>query len=188
MSVPADQGDRSEWIREVAMEVAAGILSQGFEPTPVLRRLLGVRLPPDVSGGRAVSAERPPSREQFEIVAGASPSARSSRSGGGIREYASSASGRCSIRYPVQEMCRRRPRHAADPLAQPAARRAVSFEGQDYQLPLTEPEAGNAIHGLLRWRNWRALERRPRSVVMEHGFIRCRAGRSPRRGHRLLGE
>ena len=32
--VPADTGDRAEWIREVAMEVAAGILSQGFEPTP----------------------------------------------------------------------------------------------------------------------------------------------------------
>jgi DNA helicase II / ATP-dependent DNA helicase PcrA len=26
--------DRAEWIREVAMEVAEGILSQGFEPTP----------------------------------------------------------------------------------------------------------------------------------------------------------
>jgi DNA helicase-2/ATP-dependent DNA helicase PcrA len=26
--------DRSEWICEVAMEVAEGILSQGFEPTP----------------------------------------------------------------------------------------------------------------------------------------------------------
>ena len=26
--------DRSEWIEEVAMEVADGILSQGFEPTP----------------------------------------------------------------------------------------------------------------------------------------------------------
>jgi DNA helicase-2/ATP-dependent DNA helicase PcrA len=34
VSVPADRGDRSEWIREVALEVAAGILSQGFEPTP----------------------------------------------------------------------------------------------------------------------------------------------------------
>jgi DNA helicase II / ATP-dependent DNA helicase PcrA len=32
--VPADSGDRAEWIREVALEVAAGILSQGFEPTP----------------------------------------------------------------------------------------------------------------------------------------------------------
>jgi DNA helicase II / ATP-dependent DNA helicase PcrA len=34
VAVPLDQGNRSEWIREVALEVAAGILSQGFEPTP----------------------------------------------------------------------------------------------------------------------------------------------------------
>jgi DNA helicase-2/ATP-dependent DNA helicase PcrA len=34
VSVSAGGGDRSEWIREVATEVAEGILSQGFEPTP----------------------------------------------------------------------------------------------------------------------------------------------------------
>jgi len=34
VSVGDDGGDRSEWIREVAVEVAEGILSQGFEPTP----------------------------------------------------------------------------------------------------------------------------------------------------------
>ena len=34
VSVPLDDGDRSEWITAVAMEVAEGILSQGFEPTP----------------------------------------------------------------------------------------------------------------------------------------------------------
>jgi DNA helicase-2/ATP-dependent DNA helicase PcrA len=34
VTVPADDGDRSEWIRAVATEVAEGILSQGFEPTP----------------------------------------------------------------------------------------------------------------------------------------------------------
>ena len=34
VTVPADEGDRSEWIREVVLEVADGILSQGFEPTP----------------------------------------------------------------------------------------------------------------------------------------------------------
>ena len=32
--VLAGDGDRAEWIREVACEVAEGILSQGFEPTP----------------------------------------------------------------------------------------------------------------------------------------------------------
>jgi DNA helicase-2/ATP-dependent DNA helicase PcrA len=34
VAVPLDDGDRSEWIRDVTMEVAEGILSQGFEPTP----------------------------------------------------------------------------------------------------------------------------------------------------------
>ncbi len=36
VAVPVAPGDadRSEWIREVAMEVAEGILAQGFEPTP----------------------------------------------------------------------------------------------------------------------------------------------------------
>ena len=35
VAVPATvQGDRAEWIRDVAIEVAEGILAQGFEPTP----------------------------------------------------------------------------------------------------------------------------------------------------------
>ena len=31
---------------------------------------------------------------------------------------------------------------------------AYEFDGERYQLPLSEPEKGNAIHGLLRWRHW----------------------------------
>jgi DNA helicase II / ATP-dependent DNA helicase PcrA len=34
VTVPADRRDRFDWIQEVAMGVAEGILSQGFEPTP----------------------------------------------------------------------------------------------------------------------------------------------------------
>jgi DNA helicase-2/ATP-dependent DNA helicase PcrA len=34
VAVPDDRADRYEWIQEVAMEVADGILAQGFEPTP----------------------------------------------------------------------------------------------------------------------------------------------------------
>jgi DNA helicase-2/ATP-dependent DNA helicase PcrA len=34
VTVPDDRTDRFEWIQEVAMEVADGIRSQGFEPTP----------------------------------------------------------------------------------------------------------------------------------------------------------
>jgi DNA helicase-2/ATP-dependent DNA helicase PcrA len=34
VSLPGDGPDRADWVREVASEVAAGILGQGFEPTP----------------------------------------------------------------------------------------------------------------------------------------------------------
>ncbi len=34
VAVPVDDGDRAEWVCEVATDVAEGILSQGFEPTP----------------------------------------------------------------------------------------------------------------------------------------------------------
>jgi DNA helicase II / ATP-dependent DNA helicase PcrA len=34
VTVPAEEGDRGEWIRAVAVQVAEGILAQEFEPTP----------------------------------------------------------------------------------------------------------------------------------------------------------
>lgn len=39
-----------------------------------------------------------------------------------------------------------------------------TFDGVDYQLPLSEPSAGNAIHGLGRWARWVAV-RHETSVV-----------------------
>ena len=45
---------------------------------------------------------------------------------------------------------------------------SYEFEGHRHQLPLTEPTMGNAIHGLSRWEAWRAAEREPSRVVMEH--------------------
>jgi len=35
------------------------------------------------------------------------------------------------------------------------------WEGKTHQLPLSEPELGNAIHGLVRWRSWSALDLSP---------------------------
>ena len=32
------------------------------------------------------------------------------------------------------------------------------FEGRRHQLPLSEPEHANAIHGLVRWAAWQARE------------------------------
>lgn len=41
------------------------------------------------------------------------------------------------------------------------------FDGDTLQLPLSEPDKHNAIHGLLRWRNWGVHERSENAVVME---------------------
>jgi aldose 1-epimerase len=42
------------------------------------------------------------------------------------------------------------------------------FEGLRHQLPLTEPEHANAIHGLVRWSVWSVAAREPERVVMTH--------------------
>jgi aldose 1-epimerase len=45
---------------------------------------------------------------------------------------------------------------------------AYEFDGLRHQLPLTEPERGNAIHGLVRSELWSVGEYEPHRVVMEH--------------------
>ncbi|MGH3016875.1 MAG: aldose 1-epimerase family protein [Gaiellaceae bacterium] len=42
------------------------------------------------------------------------------------------------------------------------------FEGRGHQLPLTEPEHANAIHGLVRWSVWSVADHEPERVVMTH--------------------
>jgi aldose 1-epimerase len=46
-----------------------------------------------------------------------------------------------------------------------------TFGGADQQLPLTEPEKRNAIHGLVRWDAWRIAGRSDAEVVMEHDLL-----------------
>jgi aldose 1-epimerase len=45
---------------------------------------------------------------------------------------------------------------------------AYEFAGRSHQLPLTEPGARNAIHGLVRWAGWAVGKREDDRVVMEH--------------------
>jgi aldose 1-epimerase len=47
---------------------------------------------------------------------------------------------------------------------------AYEFAGRRHQLPLTEPLAGNAIHGLVRWANWSVGVREADRVVMEYAL------------------
>ncbi len=41
------------------------------------------------------------------------------------------------------------------------------FAGVEHQLALTEPERRNALHGLVCWQPWQAIERRAESVTCE---------------------
>ncbi len=43
---------------------------------------------------------------------------------------------------------------------------AYSFGGRSLQAPISEPSAGNAIHGLVRWANWRVAASEPSSCTM----------------------
>jgi aldose 1-epimerase len=42
------------------------------------------------------------------------------------------------------------------------------FEGTEHRTPLTEPERGNAIHGLANGRRWRALRSSTRHLTLVH--------------------
>ena len=43
-----------------------------------------------------------------------------------------------------------------------------TFEAREHRLPLTEPERGNAIHGLVREEPWKVADLKAHRVVMEH--------------------
>jgi aldose 1-epimerase len=48
---------------------------------------------------------------------------------------------------------------------------AYTFDGQDLQLPLSEPERHNAIHGLTRWTSWTLEERTDQSVSLMYRLM-----------------
>jgi aldose 1-epimerase len=47
---------------------------------------------------------------------------------------------------------------------------SYEFDGQHHELPLTEPERGNAIHGLVRTAPWRLTEHETSRLVAEHAL------------------
>jgi aldose 1-epimerase len=73
--------------------------------------------------------------------------------------------------YPLERMCNGGRGQVLMPWPNRIDGGRYTFEGQSYQLALTEPVigcGGNAIHGLVRWGHWRAGERERERVVMEH--------------------
>jgi aldose 1-epimerase len=106
----------------------------------------------------------PPSGEQFEIAHGAQR-ATIVEVGAGVREY--TVGDRPGLDpYPLQAVCDGAHGAPLIPWPNRLADGRYSFDGTPYQLALSEPEKRNAVHGLLRWRNWQARERSGERVVM----------------------
>jgi len=107
-----------------------------------------------------------PSGDQFEI-AFESQRAMVVEVGGGIRTY--SVGGNDILDgYGVEERCPSGRGQLLIPWPNRIQDGIYEFEGHRHQLPLNEPTLHNAIHGLSRWEAWRATEREPSRVVMEH--------------------
>ena len=103
----------------------------------------------------------PPSGEQFEIALG-NRRAVIVEVGGGIREYGP------LFGYGVDEMCSSGRGQVLAPWPNRIEGGMYEWEGETLQLDLTEPTPGNAIHGLARWTNWRAVDQTESRIVMEH--------------------
>jgi aldose 1-epimerase len=107
-----------------------------------------------------------PSGEQFEI-AHDDQRAVVVEVGGGLRAY--SAGGRELLDgYPVDGRIASGRGQVLIPWPNRLQDGAYEFDGRRHQLPLTEVEHHNAIHGLVRWAGWRVGEREQDRVVMEH--------------------
>jgi aldose 1-epimerase len=106
----------------------------------------------------------PPSGEQFEIRSG-DHRATVVEVGGGVRTYEVGA--RPVLHpYDVDAMCDGAHGAPLVPWPNRLADGRYRFEGKDFQVAITEPDKRNAIHGLLRWRPWRAAEQSDDRVVM----------------------
>ncbi len=106
----------------------------------------------------------PPSGEQYELVSG-DLRATVVEVGGALREL--HIGDRPVLDgYPVDEMCVGAKGQSLLPWPNRVDGGHYRFQGQDYQLTLSEPASGNAIHGLVRWVPWRRLESAAARIVM----------------------
>ena len=87
--------------------------------------------------------------------------------GGGLRAY-SSGTRQVIDGYRSGEPCRSGRGQVLIPWPNRLEDGSYEFDGLHHQLDLTEPEHGNAIHGLVREATWTVAEREPHRVVMEH--------------------
>ncbi len=105
-----------------------------------------------------------PSGEQIEIRAG-DYRAVAVTVGGGLREL--SYGGRALLDgYSVDAIADGGRGQALAPWPNRLRDGRWTLEGEELQLPVSEPGQGNAIHGLVRWVNWAVEARDDRRVVL----------------------
>lgn len=115
-----------------------------------------------VSGAQS----RPPSGEQVSLELGPQR-ATVVEVGGGIRAYA--VGGWDVIDgYGVQERASGGRGQPLIPWPNRLRDGRYRWKGAELQLDLSEPARQNAIHGLVRWRNWEVRAREPDRVVLGH--------------------
>jgi aldose 1-epimerase len=107
-----------------------------------------------------------PSGEQIEIV-GHGQRAVVVEVGGGLRSYFVDGV-ELLDGYPQTAMCTSGRGQLLIPWPNRLQGGSYEFDGRTHRLPLTEPERGNAIHGLVRWSSWTVAERAPDRVVVRH--------------------
>ena len=107
-----------------------------------------------------------PSGEQVEIAFG-DQRAVIVEVGGGLRSF-SVGDREVLDGYGPDEMCTSGRGQVLMPWPNRLEDGSYEFEGKRHQVPLTEPENRNAIHGLVRWASWRAADRSDGRVLMEH--------------------
>jgi len=119
----------------------------------------------DVTDSAPIGTATPPSGEQIELRAG-DQSLVVVELGAGLRAY--TVNGRDVLDgYAVDEQCSSGRGQVLMPWPNRIEDGSYEFKGQSYQLPLSEAENRNAIHGLVRWVPWSVAERADDRVALE---------------------
>lgn len=113
----------------------------------------------------------PPSGTQYELRRGGLV-AEITEVGAGLRSL--TADGRPLLDgYPITERCTGARGHSLIPWPNRIRGGQYRWNDVDYQLDLTEPAVGGAIHGLTRWSSWDLVERDEEHAIFRHVLYPC---------------
>jgi len=108
----------------------------------------------------------PPSGKQFSLHLGDS-TAVVTEVGGGLRSYCVDGV-ELLDGFAAHEMCSGARGQTFIPWPNRIADGRYGFRDAAHQLPLTEPSAHNAIHGLTRWADWHLTNSNGHSITLQH--------------------